>query len=119
MDAVNPIDTWIDTVAPEPSRDKLRELAALIRSLVPAGTREKIAYGIPTWTYRGNLVHIGGYERHVSFYPGGVVEQFADELGGLKRSKGTIQFPLDEPLRSDLVRRIVEFRIAHQEAKRR
>lgn len=55
----------------------------------------------------------------MSFYPGGVVEQFADELGGLKRSKGTIQFPLDEPLRSDLVRRIVEFRIAHQEAKRR
>jgi uncharacterized protein YdhG (YjbR/CyaY superfamily) len=116
MDAMTVIDEWIDT-APEPSRPRLRELAWLVRSLVPPETGEKIGYGIPTWTLNGNLVHIAGHERHVSLHPGAVVERFADQLGDLVRSKGTIQFPLDRPLPTELITQVVEYRVAQQQAK--
>lgn len=98
-------------------REKLLELAALVREVAPEAS-EKISYGTATWDLNGNMVHIAGFARHVSLFPGAVgVEAFEDELGGLTHSKGTIQFPLDRPLPLDLIRRIVEFRAEQQRAK--
>lgn len=100
-------------------QERLQELRALITGLVPdAG--EKIAYGIPTFTLNGNMVHIGAAATHVGLYPGADgVAAFADELDarGLRYSKGTIQFPLTDPLPIDLITRIVTFREAQQRAK--
>ena len=98
-------------------REKLLELAALVREVAPEAS-EKISYGTATWDLNGNMVHIAGFARHVSLFPGAVgVEAFEDDLGGLTHSKGTIQFPLDRPLPLDLIRRIVEFRAEQQRAK--
>jgi uncharacterized protein YdhG (YjbR/CyaY superfamily) len=59
------------------------------------------------------LVYFAGYDRHVGFYatPNGH-EAFADEFGRYPQGKGSVQFPHTEPLPLDLVRRVVEFRLA-------
>lgn len=111
------IDDYIEPFEGE-ARDKLIAMRDLIREVAPEAS-EKIAYAIPTWDLNGNMVHIAGFSAHVSLFPGAIgVEAFVDELGGLKHSKGTIQFPLGEPLPLPLIRRIVEFRAAQQREKK-
>lgn len=74
---------------------------------------EAMAYGIPTFKLHGNLVHFGGYKRHIGFYPApSGIEEFKEELSAYPGSKGTIQFPLDRPIPFDLIRRVVLFRKA-------
>lgn len=109
------IDEYIAGFPPE-TQSALRELRALIQALAPDAT-EKFAYGIPTFFLNGNLVHFAGYARHVGFYPGASgIAAFAHEFTGYKSAKGSVQFPLGEPLPTDLIRRIVEFRVAEQRA---
>jgi uncharacterized protein YdhG (YjbR/CyaY superfamily) len=104
------VDEYLATM-PAATRAKLERIRRTIREAAPEAT-EKIAYGIPTFVFHGNLVHFAGYEHHVGFYPGASgVRQFADELEGYETSKGTIRFPLDAEPPLDLVRRIVEFRV--------
>jgi uncharacterized protein YdhG (YjbR/CyaY superfamily) len=63
-------------------------------------------------------VHFAGYENHIGFYPGASgVGPFADELEAYETSKGTIRFPLTEPVPLDLVRRIAEFRVRENRAR--
>ena len=110
------IDEYIAEFPPE-TRKVLEELRALIKSLAPGAT-EKISYAIPTFHLNGNLVHFAGYERHVGFYPGaGGIEAFKEELKPYKSAKGSVQFPLDQPLPTDLIRRMVEFRVAENTGK--
>ena len=111
----NSIAEYIAAFPPE-TQKVLEELRTLIRSAAPGAT-EKISYAIPTFYLNGNLVHFAGYEYHIGFYPGGQgIEEFAEELKPYKTGKGSVQFPLDQPLPVDLIRRIVEFRVAANSA---
>ena len=96
----------------------LEELRALIRASAPDAT-ETISYAIPTFDLnRRHLVHFAGYEKHVGFYPtGSGVEAFKQELKPYKSGKGSVQFPLGQPLPTDLIRRIVELRVAENTGK--
>jgi uncharacterized protein YdhG (YjbR/CyaY superfamily) len=59
-----------------------------------------------------------GYPKHVGFYPApGGIEAFKDELEGYHSAKGSVQFPLDQPLPEDLIRKIVKFRMAENLAR--
>ncbi len=90
------------------TRQKLDQIRQLIKEIAPAEAKEKIAYGIPTFTYHGNLVHFAGYKTHIGFYPGSApISQFADELKAFNTAKGTVQFPIDKPLPIDIIRRMV------------
>ena len=106
------IDNYIARFPPE-TQKVLEELRALIKSTAPDAT-ETISYAIPTFDLNGHhLVHFAGYAQHVGFYPTGRgVDAFKEELGAYKGGKGSVQFPLDRPIPTDLVRRIVEFRVA-------
>jgi uncharacterized protein YdhG (YjbR/CyaY superfamily) len=105
------IDEYIAGFPPE-TQDVLQELRALIRATAPAAT-ETISYAIPTFDLNGrHLVHFAGYAKHIGFYPvPSGVEAFEEELKPYKRGKGSVQFPLGRPLPTDLIRRIVEFRV--------
>ena len=96
----------------------LEELRALIRASAPDAT-ETISYAIPTFDLnRRHLVHVAGYEKHVGFYPtGSGVEAFKQELKPYKSGKGSVQFPLGQSLPTDLIRRIVELRVAENTGK--
>ena len=109
------IDAYIARFPPA-TRELLQAMRAIIRSAAPDAT-ETISYAIPTFDLDGHLVHFAGYARHVGFYPGASgIEAFKAELGRYKSAKGSVQFPLDEPLPEDLIRRIVEFRVAENTA---
>ncbi|HWP22189.1 MAG TPA: DUF1801 domain-containing protein [Candidatus Cryosericum sp.] len=102
---------------PADVQQKLNELRTTILEIVPDAT-EKIAYGIPTFYVKGNLVHFAAYKHHIGFYPGASgIETFQSELTQYKLSRGTVQFPLDQPLPMELIRRIVKYRLAENLAK--
>ncbi len=106
----NPIDEYIAGFPPG-TRKMLGELRALIRASAPDAT-ETISYAIPTFDLNGHLVHFAGYEKHIGFYPTGAgIEAFKEELKPYKAGKGSVQFPLGQPMPTDLIRRIVEFRV--------
>jgi uncharacterized protein YdhG (YjbR/CyaY superfamily) len=104
------IDEYIETF-PEEIQKKLREIRQTIHETAPEAT-EAISYQMPTFKLNGNLVHFSGYEHHIGFYPIPTgMEAFKNELSHYKTGKGSVQFPLDQPLPLDLIRRIVEFRV--------
>ena len=111
QDAVQTIDAYI---AAQPEA-----LRALIRAEAPEAS-ERIAYGLATFWLNGNLVHFGGFKAHIGLYPGATgVAAFESELGPYVHSKGAIQFPLDQPLPMELIRRIVAMRVEQNRAARK
>ena len=106
-----PITDYILQYPPE-VQEKLNQMREAILEIVPEAT-EKISYGIPTFYLKGNVVHFAGYKSHIGFYPGADgIAAFTDELAAYKLSKGTVQFPLDQPLPLELIKRITAFRKA-------
>lgn len=104
---------------PKDVQPRLLQLERIIRKAAPKAG-EKISYGLATFTLEGNLVHFGAYKTHVGFYPGSAgVAAFKKVLGAYKTSKGTIQFPIDQPLPAALITRIVKFRAKQNLAKAR
>jgi uncharacterized protein YdhG (YjbR/CyaY superfamily) len=105
------IDEYI-SIFPAEVQDKLKRLRKVIKEAAP-GAEEKISYQIPTFALHGNLVHFAAYKKHMGFYPtSSGIEAFQGELSIYKGAKGSVQFPLDEPLPYELVSRIVKFRVA-------
>lgn len=110
------VDEYIASF-PEDVREKLTELRAIIRSVIPEA-KECFSYGIPTYDINGHVVHFAGYKGHVGLYPtSSGIANFADELAAYQCSKGTVRFPLDKPLPKTLIVKIVKFRKA-EDARR-
>jgi len=64
------------------------------------------------------VVYFAAFKNHIGFYPtASGVKAFENELGGLKFSKGAIQFPLDKTLPTELIQKIVQFRLKEIESK--
>ena len=110
--AAKTVDEYLARV-PEPAQSTLTHIRAVIRSVAPKGATEVISYGIPMFKYNGMLVGYAAFAKHCSLFPtgSGVIERFAKDLKGYKTSKGTIQFPSDEPLPDALVKKIVKARV--------
>lgn len=104
------IDAYIAEFPPE-TQQRLQEIRAIIREVAPTAT-ETMSYAIPTFDLKGHLVHFAGFKNHIGFYPtSSGIAAFAEELKPYKHAKGSVQFPLSQPLPKDLIRRIVAFRV--------
>ncbi|WP_379138343.1 iron chaperone [Paenibacillus sp. sgz500958] len=104
---------------PEAIQMKLEEIRGVIKERAPQAS-EKISYSIPTFYLNGNLVHFAGYANHIGFYPGAAgISNFTEELSKYKSAKGSVQFPMDEPLPVELIQRIVDFRVAENMLKKK
>ena len=114
------IDEYLASV-PEPARGTLQQIRLIIRSAVPAGALEVITYSMPGFHYKGTLLSFAAFTNHCSLFPMSyaVIEKFQTELQAFPTSKGTIQFPMDQPLSAALIRKIVKARIAENEARNR
>lgn len=112
------VDDYLALV-PEPARSTLQRMRTAIRSAVPAETTEAISYGIPAFNYKGPLVWFAAFSNHCSFFPtASVLKAFKNDLKGYKTSKGTIHFPVDEPLPAALVKKMVKARLAEKAQKK-
>jgi uncharacterized protein YdhG (YjbR/CyaY superfamily) len=112
------IDEYIAGFPPE-VQAILENIRAIIRECVPEA-QEAIRYQMPTFILHGNLVHFAAFQKHIGFYPvPSGIEKFREELAAYKGGKGSVQFPLDQPIPYDLIRRIVAFRVTENRAKGR
>jgi uncharacterized protein YdhG (YjbR/CyaY superfamily) len=96
---------------PKEIQEILEKIRTTIRKAAP-DAEEAIKYQIPTFTLKGNLVHFAAFKRHIGFYPAPRgIEKFKDELSAYEGAKGSVRFPLDEPIPYDLISEIVTFRV--------
>jgi len=110
------IDTYIAEF-PEDVQARLQEVRATIRKAAPEAT-EAIKYAIPTFVLKGNVVHFAAFKSHIGFYPAPTgIKAFEKELSVYKQGKGSVQFPLDQPMPLALITRIVEYRVKQNTEK--
>ncbi|HEY0602263.1 MAG TPA: DUF1801 domain-containing protein, partial [Herpetosiphonaceae bacterium] len=89
----------------------LQQIRQTIKAAAPEA-EETIKYQMPTFMLKGNLVYFAAFKKHIGFYPvPSGIEAFKDELAVYKQGKGSIQFPLDQPMPLDLISRIVKWRV--------
>jgi uncharacterized protein YdhG (YjbR/CyaY superfamily) len=109
--AFSNIDEYI-ALFPVDVQKKLQGMRTVIKAAAPQA-QEKISYQMPTFYLNGNLVHFAAFKNHIGFYPAPRgIEAFQQELSVYKGAKGSVQFPMDEPLPLELISRIVKFRVA-------
>lgn len=114
------IDEYI-AMFPSDIQEILNELRATIKKAAPEA-EEVISYQMPAFKYYGMLVYFAAFKNHIGFYPmASGIETFKKELSVYKGAKGSVQFPLDEPMPLGLITKIVKFRIRenleHAESK--
>ncbi len=97
---------------PQPARAVLMRVRGIIRKAIP-GAEEVISYQIPTYRVpTGNVLYFAGWKQHYSLYPATarLVQALKEELAPYKMSKGTIRFPLSDPIPAKLIERIAKLR---------
>jgi uncharacterized protein YdhG (YjbR/CyaY superfamily) len=105
------VDEYI-SAQPETAQVVLNLVRSTLRKALP-GAEEVISYKIPAYRLNGGIVlYFAGWKRHYSLYPVGkrTIAMFEDQLASYKVSKGTIRFPLSEPVPVKLIKRIAKFR---------
>jgi uncharacterized protein YdhG (YjbR/CyaY superfamily) len=105
--------------APKEIRAKLTQLRAIIRATAPKA-EEKISYGMPYYGYKGRLAYFAAAKRHVGLYvmpP--IVANHKKELKKYETLTATVRFPLDEPLPTALIKKLVRAGVKQNEAKKK
>jgi uncharacterized protein YdhG (YjbR/CyaY superfamily) len=105
------VDEYI-SAQPETAQVVLQCLRSTLRKALP-GAEEVISYKIPAYRLHGGIVlYFAGWKQHYSVYPAGehLIAAFKDQLASYKFSKGTIRFPLCEPIPVKLIECIAKFR---------
>jgi uncharacterized protein YdhG (YjbR/CyaY superfamily) len=102
---------------PGPVQERLNQTREAIRAVADKA-EELISYKLPAYKYQGMLVYFAAYENHIGFYPTpSAIAHFKRELSLYKSAKGSVQFPHESPLPVSLIKRMVAFRVAENEAK--
>lgn len=104
------VDEYIQSFEGE-AKKRLEIMRDIVKTNAPEAV-ESMAYGMPAYKLSGKpLVYFAAFPKHIGFYatPNGH-EAFKAEFKPYKQGKGSVQFPLDEPLPADLVRRVVLYR---------
>ena len=102
--------------------DEVQSLLNQVRSTIKRAApdaEESISYGMPAYKTHGRpLVYFAAFKNHIGFYatPTGHSE-FAKELSKYKQGKGSVQFPIDQPMPLELIFQIVEFRVVENMEK--
>lgn len=116
MNIFKNIDEYIASF-PEETQKLLQQVRSTIQKAAPTA-EEKISYAMPTFVLNGNLIHFAAYQHHIGLYPAPQgIEAFKEELSVYKGAKGSVQFPLNQPMPLDLIARITAYRVKQNLAK--
>lgn len=104
------VNDYIDQFPPE-VRKKLTKMREILEEVTP-NAEESVKWSVPAFSYHRILYTYAGFKHHIGFYPTPAVMQvFKKELEKYEIGKGSIQFPLDQPLPKSLIQKIATFRI--------
>lgn len=97
---------------PKDTQKALEQVRAAIKKAAPKA-EEKISYGMPAFTLNGkNLVYFAAYEKHIGFYAAPTAhEAFKEDFSKYKTGKGSVQFPLDQPVPLKLITKVIKFKL--------
>jgi uncharacterized protein YdhG (YjbR/CyaY superfamily) len=110
------IDEYIAGFPPD-VQQILEQVRSAIKAVAPEA-EETIKYRMPTFVLHENLLHFAAFTNHIGFYPTpSAIARFQEELSAYKGAKGSVQFPLHEPIPVDLVRKITKFRVQEVRAR--
>ena len=112
------IDEYIKAF-PDDVQRILEKMRKTIRDAAPEAV-EAISYQMPAFKLNGALVYFAAFKNHIGFYPtSSGIKEFKKELSRYQGGKGSVQFPVEEPIPYDLVRKIVIFRVKENQEKKK
>jgi uncharacterized protein YdhG (YjbR/CyaY superfamily) len=107
------VDAYLAGVE-EPKRSTLEAVRRSIHAVVPEAD-EGLSYGVPAFRVDGKVVAgLAAFKKHLAYLPhsGSVLADLGDELSGYECTSGSLHFAIDDPLPDDLVRRLIEAKLA-------
>jgi uncharacterized protein YdhG (YjbR/CyaY superfamily) len=110
--AADDIDSYLADLD-EPKRSSLEQVRQSVLEVIPTA-EECISYGMPAFKLNGKTVAgFAAFKNHLAFLPhsGSVLPALTDELAGYESTKGSLHFPVDQPLAPDLVRKLITTRL--------
>ncbi len=116
---INEVDKYISSF-PLDIQQILKKIRRIILEEAPDAL-ESITYMMPAYKTNGKpLVYFAGFSKHIGLYATPSAHtSFSDELAKYKHGKGSVQFPLDQPMPYDLIRNIVKFKVMENESSRK
>jgi uncharacterized protein YdhG (YjbR/CyaY superfamily) len=109
------VDAYLKA-APVSVWPKLVQLRKIVLGVAP-DAEESISYGMPYYKWNGALCGFALFTQHIGFFPGAIVNDFADELAKYETSKGTVRLPLDRPLPVTLIKKLLKAGMARNADK--
>jgi uncharacterized protein YdhG (YjbR/CyaY superfamily) len=109
------IDEYI-TQYPTDVQEILGKIRTVIREAAPEA-EEKISYGMPSFHLNGSLIYFAANKNHIGIYPKTPAVEKLEELKDFKGTKGSVHFPLNQPIPYDLLRKIVQVRVEENSSK--
>ncbi len=104
---------------PKNVQNILQELRQVIRETAPEA-EEAISYQMPAFRLNGILVYFAAFKNHISFFPtSSAIEEFKEKLSPYEISKGTVRFPMNEPIPFDLIKEMLRFRVKENLSKKK
>ncbi len=113
------VEAYLEALA-EPVRGTLQAVREAIRAAAPPEATEGFSYGVPAFKLGTGIAGYAAGKKFCSYYPmsGRVITKLARELSGYRTTKGSIHFPLDQPLPMALVAKLVKARLAELEKEK-
>ena len=116
---MNEVDKYISSF-PADIQQILNKIRKIIREEAPDAI-ESVTYKMPAYKTNGRpLIYFAGFSKHIGLYATPSAHtSFSDELSEYKHGKGSVQFPIDQPIPYDLIRSIVKFKVIENESSRK
>lgn len=107
---------FIDYILSQPQthQDHLQQTYQILEQLLGDKTTKTMAYQMPTYKAKRNVIHFAAFSKHIGIYPGpDAIAAFADELTEYKYSKGTVKIGLNQPYPTELVKKLALYSYEH------
>ncbi|MFA4930898.1 MAG: DUF1801 domain-containing protein [Patescibacteria group bacterium] len=93
-----------------PQKEILEKVRQTIQKSAPQA-KERMSYGVPAFVLKGGSIMYAAFKTHIGLYPEpATIEAFNKELKNYETAKGTIKFPLDEPIPYNLIAKIIKYK---------
>ena len=102
---------------PHDIQEVLQSIRKAVRASAPEA-EETIKYGIPTYVLHGNLVHFGGFSKHIALYPAPKKDEaLREKIEPFLSGQSTLKFPLGKTIPIALIKQIVKYLVAEKKQK--